>query len=111
VLSVDEVRQLLCHLTGRDLLVVHILYGTGMRLMEVARLRVNDVDFGGNAIFVHGGKGDKDRTTVLPQAVIEPLKEHLKSVKELHEQDLAKELGEVYLPQALDRKYPHAGKE
>jgi integron integrase len=111
VLSVDEVRQLLCHLSGRDLLLVHILYGTGMRLMEVARLRVSDVDFDIHTIFVRGGKGDKDRTTVLPQAVIEPLKEHLKSVKELHEQDLAKGFGEVYLPEAFDRKYPNAGKE
>ncbi len=111
VLSVDEVRQLLGHLSGRDLLLVHILYGTGMRLMEVARLRVNDVDFNANSIFVRGGKGDKDRATVLPQAVIEPLKEHLKGVRELHEQDLAKGHGEVYLPEALARKYPQAGTE
>jgi len=111
VLSVDEVRQLLSHTTGRDLLVLHILYGTGMRLTEVARLRVNDVDFSGNAIFVRAGKGDKDRTTVLPQAVINPLKAHLKKVKDLHEKDLAKGLGETNLPEALERKYPHAGKE
>ena len=111
VLSVDEVRQLLSHLSGRDLLVVHLLYGTGMRLMEAARLRVNDVDFGGNAIFVRGGKGDKDRATVMPQAVIEPLREYLEKVKELHEQDLVKGFGEVYLPEALERKYPNAGKE
>ncbi|MEE9910593.1 MAG: integron integrase [Deltaproteobacteria bacterium] len=111
VLSINEVRQLLCHLTGRDLLVVHILYGTGMRLMEAARLRVNDIDFGGNAIFVRGGKGDKDRATVLPQAVIKPLKEHLTSVKEQHGQDLAKGFGEANLPEALDRKYPNAGRQ
>ena len=111
VLSVDEVRQLLSHLSGRDLLVVHILYGTGMRLMEAARLRVSDVDFGSNAIFVRGGKGDKDRATVLPQAVIEPLKEYLQGVKELHEQDMAKGLGEAYLPEGLDKKYPNAAKE
>jgi integron integrase len=111
VLSTDEVRQLLGHLSGRDLLLVQIIYGTGMRVMEAARLRVNDVDFGGNTIFVRGGKGDKDRTTVLPQAVIEPLKEHLEKVKELHAQDLARGFGDVYLPEALERKYPNAGKE
>jgi len=82
VLSVDEVRQLLSQLSGRDLLLVHIIYGTGMRVMEAARLRVNDIDFGTNAIFVRGGKGDKDRTTVLPQAVIDPLKAHLTAVKD-----------------------------
>ncbi|KAF0155585.1 MAG: putative transposase [Syntrophaceae bacterium] len=111
VLAIDEVGQLLSHLSGRDLLLVHIIYGTGMRLMEAARLRVNDIDFSTNAIFVRGGKGDKDRTTMLPQAVIEPLKAHLTAVKRLHEKDLTNGLGEVYLPEALERKYPKAGKE
>ncbi len=111
LLSVDEIRQLLSHLSGRDLLLAHIIYGTGMRVMEAARLRVNDVDFGGNAIFVRGGKGDKDRTTVLPQAIIKPLKEHLAGVREIHEKDLNKGMGEAYLPEALERKYPNAGKE
>ncbi len=111
VLSVDEVRQLFCHLSGRDLLIAHILYGTGMRLMELARLRVSDIDLDDNSIFVRGGKGDKDRTTVLPQAVVVPLQEHLKRVKKLHNEDLAKGRGEANLPEALERKYPNAGKE
>ncbi len=111
VLSLDEVRLLLTHLSGRNLLLVHVLYGTGMRLMEAARLRVNDVDFGLNAIFVRGGKGDKDRTTILPDAVKKPLREHLTEVKKIHEKDLARGYGEVYLPDELERKYPNAGKE
>jgi integron integrase len=111
VLSTDEVRQLLSHLSGRNLLLVHILYGTGMRLMEVARLRVNDIDFGSNAIFVRGGKGDKDRATLLPDAVRETLRDHLEEVRKVHETDLSKGQGEVYLPEALERKYLNAGKE
>ena len=111
VLTQNEVRNLLEHLNGRELLLVHILYGTGMRLMEVARLRVKDIDFGSNSIIVRAGKGDKDRMTVLPDAVKNKLKEHLTTVKKIHEQDLVKGFGEVYLPEALNRKYPNAAKE
>jgi integron integrase len=111
VLTQAEVRSLLEHLKGRELLLVHILYGTGMRLMEVARLRVQDIDFGTNSIIVRAGKGDKDRMTVLPDAVKNQLNEHLAATKKLHEQDIAKGFGDVYLPEALDRKYPNAAKE
>ncbi len=111
VLSPDEVRQLLSHLSGRNLLLIHILYGTGMRLMEAARLRVNDIDFGSNAIFVRGGKGDKDRATLLPDAVKEALREHLAEVRKIHEADLSKGHGAVYLPEGLDKKYRNAAKE
>lgn len=111
VLSVDEVKALFQHLSGRDLLIGHLLYGSGLRLMELARLRVKDIDFDMNTIFVRSGKGDKDRSTVLPGAVKERLREHLERVKALHEQDLAAGLGAVYLPDALDRKYPNAPKE
>jgi integron integrase len=111
VLTQNEVRSLLKQLTGRELLLVHILYGTGMRLMEVARLRVQDIDFGLNSIIVRAGKGDKDRMTVLPDAVKNKLQEHLAAIKEIHEQDLAKGFGEVYLPEALERKYPKAAGE
>jgi integron integrase len=111
VLTQNEVRSLLEHLTGRELLLVHILYGTGMRLMEVARLRVQDIDYGMNSIIVRAGKGDKDRMTVLPDAVKDKLQEHLVAVKKIHEQDLAKGFGEVYLPDVLDRKYPQAAGE
>jgi integron integrase len=111
VLTQNEVRRLLEHLTGKELLLVHILYGTGMRLMEAARLLVQDIDFGSNAIIVRAGKGDKDRMTVLPDAVKKKLKEHLDAVKIIHEADLSKGLGEVYLPDALERKYPNAARE
>jgi integron integrase len=111
VLSVEEVKQLFSRLSGTNLLIAEMLYGAGMRLMEVARLRVKDVDFEANTIFVRRGKGDKDRSTVLPSAVKERLREHLKRVKALHEQDLGTGYGEVHLPHALGRKYPKAGKE
>ena len=111
VLTQNEVRSLLEHLTGRELLLVHILYGTGMRLMEVARLRVQDIDFGLNSITVRAGKGDKDRMTVMPEAIKNPLREHLTSVKKIHDDDIEKGFGEVYLPEALNRKYPNAAKE
>lgn len=111
VLTQDEVRSLLAQLTGRELLMVQLLYGTGMRLMEVARLRVQDIDFGLNSVVVRAGKGDKDRVTMMPEAVRELLKEHLSSVKNIHEKDIEKGHGEVYMPEALDRKYPNAAKE
>ncbi|MDO8722953.1 MAG: integron integrase [Syntrophales bacterium] len=111
VLTQDEVLNLLDQLTGRELLIVQLLYGTGMRLMEVARLRVQDIDFGLNSIVVRAGKGDKDRMTVMPELVKESLKEHLCHVMKIHEKDLEKGYGEVHLPEALDRKYTNAAKE
>jgi integron integrase len=110
VLSVEEVKELLSHLSGRGLLIAQLLYGSGLRLMECARLRVKDIDFDGNLLYVRSGKGDHDRTTVLPEAAKPGLKSHLEKVKALHEKDLAAGYGEVYLPDALDRKYPNAGK-
>ncbi len=111
VLSVDEVKSLFVHMTSKHLMIAELLYGSGLRLMEIARLRVKDIDFDANTIFVRSGKGDKDRSTVLPVAVKEKLQEHLKEVKTLHEQDMAKGYGEVFLPDALSRKYPNLGKE
>jgi len=111
VLTQDEVRSLFDQLTGRELLIVQFLYGTGMRLMEVARLRVHDIDFGMNSVIVRAGKGDKDRVTMMPEAVKKLLKEHLSSVKKIHGGDIEKGYGEVYMPDALDRKYPNAAKE
>jgi integron integrase len=111
VFSVEEVKQLLSYLTGRDLLVAGLLYGSGLRLMELARLRVKDVDMDLNTLTVRSGKGDKDRTTILPAAVKDQLKHHLSEVKKLHESDLFNGHGEVHLPDALGRKYPNAGKE
>lgn len=82
-----------------------------MRLMELARLRVQDVDFDSNLIFIRSSKGDKDRTTVLPETVKDKLREHLMEVKTLHEKDLKNGYGEVWLPFTLERKYPNAVKE
>jgi len=111
VFSVDEVKNLLANMTGKNLLIAELLYGSGLRLMELARLRVKDIDFDANTIFVRSGKGDKDRITILPAAVKERLREHLKEVKAMHKHDLTKGYGEVSLPDALSRKYPNAGKE
>lgn len=111
VFSVAEVKGLFEQMSGVSRLIAELLYGSGMRLMEVARLRVKDIDFDANTIFVRSGKGDKDRSTILPDVVRDRLKEHLKGVKFLHEKDLAAGHGEVFLPDALSRKYPKAGKE
>ena len=111
VLTVEEVRQLFSCMEGKQLLIAQILYGAGLRLMELARLRVKDIDFGSGLIFVRSSKGDKDRSTILPGAVKEPLQQHLTEVKALHNQDLAKGFGAVYLPDALGRKYPNAPKD
>ncbi|MDI6889792.1 MAG: integron integrase, partial [Thermodesulfovibrionales bacterium] len=111
VLTTDEVKALFSNMSGTGLLIAQMLYGSGLRLMELARLRVQDIDFGMQVITVRTGKGDKDRTTVLPQSVKGRLHTHLEKVKALHEKDLAAGYGEVYLPKALDRKYLNAGKE
>jgi integron integrase len=88
-----------------------LLYGSGLRLMECVRLRVKDIDFAQYLIVVHDGKGMKDRVTMLPDSLIAPLQEHLQRVKRLHEEDLARGYGSVYLPFALERKYPNADRE
>jgi integron integrase len=111
VLTVSEVRALLSHLSGTHFLVAGLLYGAGMRLMEAIRLRVKDVEFSRGEIIVREGKGFKDRVTMLPEAVVSPLKAHLVKVKALHDEDLAQGYGDVYLPFALDKKYPNAGRE
>ena len=111
VLTVGEVKRLLEHLTGTSRLIAELLYGSGLRLMELARLRVQDVDFEANTIFVRSGKGDKDRSTLLPAGAKEKVRAHLLKVKALHEKDLAAGFGAVHLPDALDRKYPNAANE
>ncbi len=111
VLTVEEVRQLFSHMEAKQLLIAQVLYGAGLRLMELARLRVKDIDFGSGLIFVRSSKGDKNRSTILPEAVREPLQQHLTEVKALHDQDLVKGFGKVYLPGALGRKYPNAAKD
>jgi integron integrase len=111
VLTVSEVQALLSHLKGTHLLIASLLYGGGMRLMEAVRLRVKDVEFSRREILVREGKGFKDRVTMLPEAVVASLKAYLAKVKILHGEDLAQGYGEVYLPYALDKKFPTAGRD
>jgi integron integrase len=111
VLTVGEVQSVLSRLKGTHALIASLLYGGGMRLMEAVRLRVKDVDFARHEILVREGKGFKDRVTMLPESVTAALKAHMAKVKTLHEEDLALGYGEVYLPFALDKKYPNAGRE
>ena len=111
VLTVAEVQAVLSRLNGTHLLIASLLYGGGMRLMEAVRLRVKDVEFTRHEIIVREGKGFKDRVTMLPEVVVASLKVHLVKVKALYEEDLVQGFGEVYLPFALDKKYPNAGRE
>lgn len=111
VFTKDEVRDIMKHLKGTHWIMAQLLYGAGLRLMECVRLRVKDVDFGYNQITVRDGKGKKDRVTMLPGTVKEPLQNHMEKIRILHEQDRAQGCGEVYLPNALERKYPHANRE
>ena len=111
VLSVAETGRLLNAMSGTGRLMAEVLYGGGLRVMECCRLRVKDVDFDNELIFVREGKGGKDRSTLLAKSVKERLRAHLARVKELHERDLAAGAGEARLPDALERKYPDAGKE
>lgn len=111
VLTVEEVRRVLARMDGQHGLMAELLYGAGLRLLECARLRVKDVDFGYRQITVRDGKGEKDRMTMLPQTVIEPLRMHLEKVRLIHEHDVEEGFGEVYLPYALAQKHPNAARE
>ena len=111
VLRKHEVKALVDALEGVHWLMGHLLYGAGLRLMECLRLRVKDIDFSANHIVVREGKGNKDRITMLPIVVKAPLAAHLVRVRELHQRDLARGFGSVYLPHALHRKYPNAPTE
>lgn len=111
VLTRQEVRSIVGLLSGPEWIMGMLLYGAGLRLMECLRLRVKDVDFSRGEILVRSGKGDKDRITMLPAAVNEPLHRHLESVRKQYETDLKSGYSGVSLPDALERKYPNAGKE
>ena len=111
VLTRDEVHKLFSHLRGTARLMAGLLYGSGLRLMECVRLRVKDVDFGYARITVRDTKSGRDRVTPLPVNLAAPLQLHLSKVKLQHEQDLADGFGEVWLPDALARKYPRAARE
>jgi len=108
VFTKDEAIEVLDNLKEVHWLVGMLLYGSGLRLTESLELRVKDVDFGYKQIVVRSSKGEKDRTTMLPEKIIEPLKRHLKKVKEIHEKDLGNGYGTVYLPYAIERKYSNA---
>jgi integron integrase len=91
--------------------MAQLLYGSGARLMECVRLRVKDLDFAQHQIVVRDGKGEKDRVTMLPTRLVTPLQDHLRIVRRTHEEDLSRGDGAVYLPYALERKYPNANRE
>ncbi len=111
VLSRDEVRRVLAQLTGPRWLMVKLLYGTGMRVSECLALRVKDVDLDQRRIVVRAGKGDKDRYTVLPRSLVDPLSTQLGQVRIRHARDLRRGAGWVEVPEALSRKYPNAGRD
>ena len=110
VLNRDEIQAILSRLTGTHWLIASLLYGTGMRIMECLRLRVQDVDVKRREILIRDGKGFKDRVTMLPVSLVAPLQAHLVKVRELHESDLTQGFGAVYMPYALERKYPNCRK-
>ena len=111
VLTQAEARQILAVMSGPTQLVAKLLYGSGLRLLEALRLRVQDLDFEMKQLTVRDGKGSKDRYTVLPETLIPGLREHLQRVQITHQEDLEKGGGAVYLPGALDRKYTGAARE
>ena len=111
VLSRAEVQKILAHMTGVTRLMTQLLYGGGLRLNECLQLRVKDIDFDYRQLVIRDPKGARDRFTILPATVIEPLKEHLARVKRQHQEDLARGYGAVHLPFALATKYPNAQRE
>ena len=111
VLTQDEVSKILANMSGKHRLMAQLLYGCGLRLMECVRLRVKDVDFGQGKIFVRNAKWEKDRTVNLPESIRSQLKNQINAVILLHKDDLKEGFGEVYMPEALVRKYRQTPKE
>jgi len=111
VFTREEVRALMKRLSGVDLIAASLMYGAGLRLMECLRLRVKDIDFSYNQITIRSGKGEKDRVTMLPASLKEPLRCHLLNVRLIHQTDLRQGLGELYLPYALERKFSGAARQ
>ena len=111
VLTRTEVQAVLPRLGGQNKLMANLLYGAGLRLMECMRLRVKDVDFDYRQIVIRDGKGHKDRVTMLPERLIAPLRDQLERARHYHQTDLSQGFGEIYLPYALERKYPTANRE
>lgn len=111
VLTKEEVKKVIDHMNGLPRLMAILLYGGGLRLMECCHLRIKDIDFSRNEIVIRAGKGDKDRHTMLPTAIKESLSRHIEAVRCQHQKDIEKGLGRVAMPNALERKYPNAGRE
>jgi len=111
VFTRQEVKALLARLDGTPWLMASLIYGGGLRLMECLRLRIKDVDFQYGQLVIRDAKGQKDRVTILAHSLIEPLRTHLAKVRQLHENDIAAGFGRVYLPNALEHKYPNANLE
>ena len=111
VLTREEVRGLLAAMNGVPRLVAAILYGGGLRLLEALRLRIKDVDFAARLLIIREGKGAKDRRTILPDSLHQPLRAQIEWVRRIHRKDLAIGRGEVWLPDALERKYVNAARE
>jgi integron integrase len=107
VMTRDEVKAVLAPMSGDRWLMASLMYGAGLRLTECLCLRVQDIDFGRNEITIRAGKGNKDRRTTLPESLEQPLEQHLRAVKRVHEKDLADGWGRVLMPDALDRKHPN----
>ncbi len=111
VFTVEEVKEVFKYVKGENLLILKLIYGSGLRVMELTRLRVKDVDFGAKLIVVRNAKGDKDRSTIFPESIKTELLDHLKKVELIHKKDVASKHGEVHLPYALSRKYPNVAKQ
>lgn len=111
VFTISEVQKVITMLDGQHALMISLLYGSGLRLMECLRLRIQDIDFGYRQIIIRNGKGQKDRVTILPEQLTETLKKQIEKVRIIHSQDLANGYGSVYLPEALHRKWPRASSE
>jgi len=111
VFTKQEANAVIAHLRGENRLIASLLYGSGLRIMEAVRLRVKDIDFSRNEITVRDGKGEKDRLTMLSQSLNPALTVQVDTVKRLHDEDLKKGGGEVYLPYALERKYKNAARD
>ena len=109
VLSEKEIVKVLSAMTGVRSLMARLMYGGGLRVMEVLRLRIQDIDFANGYLMIRDGKGSKDRTTLLAPSIVDDLKQHLESVRTLFEQDLELGVADVYLPNNLAKKYPNAG--
>jgi integron integrase len=111
VFTREEIKALLARLQGTTWLMATLTYGSGLRLLECLRLRVKDVDFHYKQLIVRDAKGQKDRVTMLPNSLIDPLRTHLARIRHLHEADLREGFGRVHLPHALATKYPSADRE